>query len=105
MKVEILKNGRTVKLLHDTKLFGYVVPKGFTSDFASVPRGLWNMFPPWGQSFRAAVVHDHMYATAYKTKKIADKIFYTNLRRSGVGYIKAKAMYRAVRLFGRGSYD
>jgi hypothetical protein len=40
-----------------------VVPAGFLTDFASIPRGLWNLFPPMGPWSRAAIVHDFLYAT------------------------------------------
>lgn len=39
------------------------VPAGFTTDFASVPRGLWNVFPPAGRYAPAAVLHDFLYQT------------------------------------------
>lgn len=38
-----------------------VVPSGFLTDFASIPRGLWNIFPPTGEYGRAAVIHDYLY--------------------------------------------
>lgn len=37
-----------------------VVPVGFETDFNSVPRGLWNFFPPWEYP-EAGVVHDYLY--------------------------------------------
>lgn len=37
------------------------VPAGFITDFASVPRGLWNLFPPTGKFGKAAVIHDYLY--------------------------------------------
>ena len=39
-----------------------IVPIGFTTDFASIPRGLWNLFPPVGGKYdKAAVLHDWLY--------------------------------------------
>jgi len=40
------------------------VPAGFRTDFASVPRGAWNIFPPTGKYAPAAVLHDWLYWTA-----------------------------------------
>lgn len=37
------------------------VPVGFVTDFASIPRGLWNILPPTGHYGKAAVVHDWLY--------------------------------------------
>jgi hypothetical protein len=36
------------------------VPEGFDTDFNSVPRGLWNLFPPW-ECPEAGVAHDALY--------------------------------------------
>lgn len=38
-----------------------VVPAGFVTDFASVPRGLWNLLPPTGPYGKSAVIHDYLY--------------------------------------------
>lgn len=40
-----------------------VVPFGFRTDFASIPRILWNILPPTGAYGKAAVLHDFMYQT------------------------------------------
>lgn len=57
-------NGRSLTL---TAPFQYrdteqdiTVPIGFVTDFNSVPRGLWNFFPPWEYP-EAGVVHDYLY--------------------------------------------
>ena len=36
--------------------------KGMKTDLASVPRVVWNIIAPWDVA-RAAVIHDHLYAT------------------------------------------
>ena len=52
------------------KDFGYAVgsedsgevidlPTGFVTDFASVPRPLWWLYPKWGKYGNAAVIHDY----------------------------------------------
>jgi len=81
-----------------------VVPKGFISDCASIPRLLW---PIIGQPFdwrwrKESVLHDFLYRTNGQivTRKVADQIFYDALREGGLRYTKAKAMYLGVRLFG-----
>lgn len=38
-----------------------VVPRGFRTDFASVPRPFWFWVAPWGRHGRAAVLHDFLY--------------------------------------------
>lgn len=43
----------------------FVVPAGFVSDGASVPRPLWVLYPPFGEAYEpAAWLHDYLYANA-----------------------------------------
>jgi hypothetical protein len=37
------------------------VPAGFVTDFASTPRAIWAVLPPFGTYQLAAVVHDFLY--------------------------------------------
>ena len=90
------------------------VPVGFITDFASIPRILWNILPPWGQYGKAAVIHDFMYTEhKYSTfsaegvesfvqieRKQADDIFLQAMEVLGVNWITRYAMYAAVRVFG-----
>ena len=69
------------------------VPAGFVTDFASIPRGLWNIFPPTGR-----------YGKAAYTKKDADRIFYEAMEILGVGKIKRWLMWKSVSAFGRGNF-
>jgi hypothetical protein len=36
-----------------------IVPKGFVTDFASIPRPFWSIVPTWGKYGPPAVVHDY----------------------------------------------
>lgn len=38
-----------------------LIPAGFITDFASIPRMLWPVLPPTGQYGKAAVIHDWLY--------------------------------------------
>nr|DAS31626.1 MAG TPA: Protein of unknown function (DUF1353) [Caudoviricetes sp.] len=80
-----------------------VVPKGFRTDYASVPRIFRNIINSYGKHGRAAVVHDWLYSNQCKidiTREEADKIFLEIMKECGVGSIKRNLMYRMVRLFG-----
>jgi hypothetical protein len=47
----------------DGRLF--IVPAGFETDGASVPRPLWWLYPPFGGEYdRAAIIHDYLYTHA-----------------------------------------
>lgn len=100
-------NGRTVRLIAplryqtDVAYLGVIhVPEGFITDFASVPRGLWNLFPPQGEYSRAAVVHDFLYRCTDVERRFCDAVFLEAMRLLGVGWFTRRLMYRAVRLFG-----
>ena len=76
------------------------VPAGFETDFASVPRFFWRIFPPWGSYGKATVIHDYCYRVRPCSRKRADKIFLEAMKVLGVGYCMRHTMYRAVRMFG-----
>lgn len=79
-----------------------VVPRGYQTDFASVPRCLWWIYPPTGPWAPAAVVHDWLYTQgeAAGDRAIADAIFREGMRVLGVSVDERTAMYLAVRVFG-----
>lgn len=91
------------------------VPVGFETDFASIPWGLYNLFPPMGPWSRPAIVHDFLYWTrgscfldgrVYRTREAAytraeaDGIFREAMEVVGVPAWRREVMYRAVRLGG-----
>jgi hypothetical protein len=76
------------------------IPKGFITDFASVPRLFWHLIPPTGHYGKAAVVHDWLYATEMLRRKDCDYIFYEAMGVLGVPIYKKWIMLRAVRNFG-----
>lgn len=80
------------------------VPAGFITDFASVPRVFWSVFPRWGKYGNASVVHDYLYFTKDRSRKEADYIFYEGMIVSNTNKIVAKIMYYAVRFFGQKAY-
>ena len=88
----------------------YVYVKiGFVTNFASTPRIIWWLFPPWGKYGKAAVVHDWLYqkqvmtVNEYEfkvTRKEADEIFLEAMLVSKTKKWKAKVIYYAVRMTG-----
>lgn len=77
-----------------------IVPSGFVTDFASVPRYFWRIFPKWGKYGTAAVVHDYLYVAQTKRRKDCDKIFLQAMEVAGVDKIVRTLFYWAVRLGG-----
>jgi hypothetical protein len=76
------------------------VPLGFRTDFASVPRLLWVLLPPWGKYGNAAVIHDYLYWVQTRPRKAADAILFEAMGVLAVAPIQKYPMYWAVRLFG-----
>jgi len=77
-----------------------VVPAGFRTDFASIPRFAWSIIgSPWGKYGKAAVIHDYCYYKTLYTRKKCDKIFLEAMKVLGVGWLKRRTMWLAVRLF------
>jgi hypothetical protein len=131
--------GRTVfELLEDftvqTGLNGeqwsITVPKGFLTDFASVPRRipfllpdfiakrlpvwvrwigrigipLWLIFPPSGRYNKAAVVHDWLYRGKIVDRFLADAVFRYLMKELKTPFWKRFIMFYAVRLGGRSAF-
>tara|TARA_B100001758_G_C18215915_1_gene507667 strand:- start:275 stop:760 length:486 start_codon:yes stop_codon:yes gene_type:complete len=110
-----------VKIKRDTnKTESIVVPAGFETDLASVPRAAWALIAPWDVA-RAAIVHDILYKTirqyrwkmktkedkdlVAKAKVISDKVFLLamNDAEPPVAQWKKYSAWKAVDLFGNGS--
>ena len=101
-------DGKTWIILSD---FGYEVgherswdavnvPIGFHTDFASIPRLLWAIFPRWGKYGNAAVVHDWLYCDQPRSRREADDIFLEAMEVLEVPSWKKYFIYYAVRWFG-----
>jgi hypothetical protein len=74
-------------------------PKGFKTDWASVPRIVWAVYPPEGRYSAAAVLHDRLYTMGEIERDRCDEAFYIAMRESGVSWITANIFYQAVHLF------
>jgi len=103
-------NGHKFQLLDNFIVFitsydTIIIPEGFWTDFASIPQIFQNILPVLDKYLRAAVLHDYMYykqsLNGHKiTRYKADKIFENAMKSCGVGYIKRKIIYYAVRSGG-----
>ena len=84
-----------------------VVPAGYESDWASVPRLLWWLYPPtYGPAQRGAWLHDYFYSDLYKiyTKEFADRALAAAVREDGGSSFSAKMFYWATSMFGDGGW-
>jgi hypothetical protein len=110
LRMEIHDNGRLATL---TAPFVFIewadqldpiikieVPAGFETDFNSVPRGLWNFFPPWEYP-EAGVVHDYLYRLpGPHSRSEADRVHRRILEILGCPWWKRWGAWTALRSFG-----
>lgn len=97
-----LKNGK-MEIAQDWTSGFFIVPKGFVTDLASIPRILSPLFPKVGDNLPAAVLHDWLYSkkcTEKVDRKEADIFFLNMMAKWGVKPWRRYLMYYAVRLFG-----
>ncbi len=76
------------------------VPRGFNTDFASIPRFFHRLLPKNGTYDAAAVIHDYLYAQGEVSKEMADLIFKEALECLSIAGWRRTAMYEAVHRFG-----
>ena len=74
------------------------VPKGFITDFASVPRPFWIIFPQDGPYTQASVLHDYLYFKPMYTRYKTDYIFYEAMGVLGVPQWTRSIMHTSVRM-------
>jgi hypothetical protein len=75
----------------------FVVPLGFVTDLASIPRFARSIISVWEKHRRAAVLHDYLSVTATVTSAEADRLFFEALEALEVSTWKRWVMWLAVR--------
>lgn len=83
-----------------TGLEAFKVPQGFVTDFASVPRPFWSIFPRDGNYVYAAVLHDWLYWIQDRPRDTADRIFRAAMDDLTITDSQADVLYSAVSHFG-----
>lgn len=109
---ELLEN-LTIELSNGNAV---TIPKGFKTDFSSIPEPLWGIMKPFGDFLIAPIVHDWMYRTDYLVEKLgwskarlfADKemLHISKLTNSKAWHnrLDNQVRYLLVRLFGGFNY-
>lgn len=82
-----------------------IVPRGFVTDYASVPRPLRLLLPREGTYGNAAVLHDYLYWRQDCTREQSDNIMVIAMMEAGVSESTLRALQLGVRLGGQGSWD
>ena len=97
-------------LTHNPFYKEIVVPKGFISDLASIPRVMTPFIPKLGKYNKAAILHDYLYDVMSEefyimiSREDADNIFLESMGILGVKKHRAKLLYLGVHLFGKPNY-
>lgn len=108
LRIEYM-NGKMFKLIesfeyhvgNENSLEIIIVPEGFITDFASIPRLFWTLIgSPAGEYGKAAVIHDYLYSTQQYSRKKSDFIFYEAMGVLNVSTWKRWIMYKYVRFLG-----
>jgi len=76
------------------------VPKGFVTDFASVPRIFWQFLPRDGKYTYPAIIHDYLYWVQDRPRENADEIFRIAMREFSLDPIVINAVYWGVKAGG-----
>lgn len=81
------------------------VPAGTASDGASTPREIWSAFPPFGDYWRAAFLHDFLYRDTDRPKDECDSLFLEAMEALGVDEAVRKTLYEGVHLAGGKAFE
>ena len=76
------------------------VPRGFVTDFTSIPRPFWTLLPRWGKYGAPAVVHDFLYWDQRCTREQADQIMKIAMGENQVGWFRRGLIHRGLRWGG-----
>ncbi|MCK5681545.1 DUF1353 domain-containing protein [bacterium] len=77
----------------------YIVPRGFKTDLASIPKMLWNIYPPHGLYLSASILHDYLCENDWMNRKDGDNIFLEAMSHSNVSRVTRTIIYFAVRFY------
>lgn len=80
--------------------FPICIPKGYQTDFLSIPRALWPLLSPVGAGCWGALPHDILYSSEAVARAMADRILYDACRDSGASLVRARTIYSGVRVGG-----
>lgn len=82
-----------------------IAPAGTTSDGASTPMTIWNLIPPFGKYWKAAILHDYLYRDTQRAKAECDGLLLEAMESLGVDKVLRDTIYEGVHLGGDWSFD
>ena len=98
----ILESDLVIKWKFRGKIYEITVKKGFITDFASIPRILWRLFPPFDEMWGLpAIGHDGLYGIhAFGSRAICDIFIKEAIESKGGGEFTHHSFYDALWLLG-----
>lgn len=106
-KVELVRDFVVRIVDEDGEVHWIVVPRGYVSDWSSIPRFLWVVFAPnYSEARRGAVLHDYIYSHLYwyYSKEFADKAMVALMEKDNASKASRTSFYWSVRLGGKGGW-
>lgn len=92
----------SIVLLEDVIYDDFIIPAGYASDGASVPRALSWLYPKYGEYLKAAVVHDWLITDLLPTGNITstqvDQVFKQAMAELNIPKARQWLMWAGVRL-------
>jgi hypothetical protein len=82
-----------------------VVPKGFVTDLASIPRAFWSLLRPDGEYAYPAIIHDYLYWTQKTSREQADLILRLAMKDFEIDSATALTIYKLVRVGGASAWQ
>ncbi len=103
---ELTESFRVLWLGRPSGTVRFTVDAGFITDLASIPRAFRSIIPQVGRHIQPAITHDWTYESKTNlTRAEADLLFLDGMKAVGVGWLRRRAMYSAVRAFGWTLWD
>lgn len=88
-------------IVYIAPLMPIVIPAGFVTDFASVPRLLWWLISPTDDTLAIpAIIHDLLYRTQWLTRRMSDEVMNMLMMHRKASPVARFFVYRALRLAG-----
>jgi len=81
-----------------------LIPRGFVTDLASIPRWLWFLIAPFELSTTAVIVNDWCYRKGSWKRSFVDMVFLAIMRDENVPRWRRNAAYYGVKVFGGSSF-
>ena len=81
------------------------IPAGTTTDGASTPQAVWNVLPPFGAYWKAAVLHDYLYRVTKRPKHECDDLLKEAMESLGVDEPEILTIYAGVVVGGEVAFE